>query len=117
MARLSIDDETEGLLLALGQAVEQRDHNMAGHCERLAFIGVAMGVVMRLERTSLLALYRGGYLHDVGKVGIPDSILFKPGPLTAAGMGDYAQPHDAGRRDLPPPEIAPPGAAHHPASP
>ena len=37
---------------------------------------------MRLERTSLLALYRGGYLHDVGKVGIPDSILFNPGPLT-----------------------------------
>ena len=40
---LSIDDETEGLLLALGQAVEQRDHTMAGHCERLAFIAVAHG--------------------------------------------------------------------------
>ena len=78
----SADDETEGLLLALGQAVEQRDHNMAGHCERLSFIGVAMGVIMGLEHTSLLALYRGGYLHDVGKVGIPDSILFRPGPLT-----------------------------------
>ena len=76
-------DETEGLLFALGQAVEQRDHFMAGHCERLAFVGVAMGVVMRLERTSLLALYRGGYLHDVGKLGIPDSILFNPGALTA----------------------------------
>ena len=70
---------------------------------------------MGLERTSLLALYRGGYLHDVGKVGIPDSILFRPGPLTAQEWVDYAQPHDAGRRDLPPPEIAPPGAAHHPA--
>jgi putative two-component system response regulator len=80
---LSIDGQTEGLLLALGQAVEQRDYNMAGHCERLALIGVAMGVVMGLQRTSLLALYRGGYLHDVGKVGIPDSILFRPGPLTA----------------------------------
>ena len=79
----SIDNETEGLLLALGEAVEQRDHNMAGHCERMSCIAVAMGVVMGLERTSLLALYRGGYLHDVGKVGIPDSILFNPGPLTA----------------------------------
>jgi putative two-component system response regulator len=76
-------DETEGLLFALGQAVEQRDRFMAGHCERLAFIAVAMGVVMRLEHTSLLALYRGGYLHDVGKLGIPDSILFKSGTLTA----------------------------------
>lgn len=81
--RLSIDNETEGLLLALGEAVEQRDQTMAGHCERLSSIAVAMGVVMGLERTSLLALYRGGYLHDVGKVGIPDSILFNPGPLTA----------------------------------
>ena len=78
---LSID-ETEGLLFALAQAVEQRDPFMTGHCERLAFIGVAMGVVMGLARTSLLALYRGGYLHDVGKLGIPDSILFKPGALT-----------------------------------
>jgi len=76
-------DETEGLLFALAQAVEQRDRFMIGHCERLAFMGVAMGVVMRLERTNLLALYRGGYLHDVGKLGIPDSILFNPGALTA----------------------------------
>lgn len=76
-------DETEGILFALAQAVEQRDRHTAGHCERLAFISVAMGMAMGLERTKLLALYRGGFLHDVGKVGIPDSILFKAGPLTA----------------------------------
>jgi putative two-component system response regulator len=63
-------------------AVEQRDRHTAGHCERLAWVGVAMGVAMGLTRANLLALYRGGYLHDVGKVGIPDSILFKPGKLT-----------------------------------
>jgi putative nucleotidyltransferase with HDIG domain len=76
-------DETEGILFALAQAVEQRDRHTAGHCERLAFISVAMGIAMGLDRVSLLTLYRGGYLHDVGKVGIPDSILFKPGKLTA----------------------------------
>ncbi len=76
-------EETEGILFALAQAVEQRDHQTAGHCERLAFISVAMGMAMGLERPKLLALYRGGFLHDVGKVGIPDSILFKPGVLTA----------------------------------
>jgi putative two-component system response regulator len=76
-------DETEAILFALAQAVEQRDRQTAGHCERLAFMGVALGMAMRLDRTSLLALYRGGYLHDVGKVGIPDSILFKPGKLNA----------------------------------
>ncbi|HUI57469.1 MAG TPA: HD domain-containing phosphohydrolase [Bryobacteraceae bacterium] len=75
--------ETEGILFALAQAVEQRDHHTAGHCERLAFMSVAMGTAMGMDRTALLALYRGGYLHDVGKVGIPDSILFKPGKLTA----------------------------------
>ena len=76
-------DQAEAILLALAQAVEQRDRHTAGHCERLAFIGVALGVMMGLTRDALLALYRGGFLHDIGKVGIPDSILFKPGKLTA----------------------------------
>ena len=65
-------------------AVEQRDRHTAGHCERLAFISVAMGMKLGVNRASLLALYRGGVLHDIGKVGIPDSILFKPDKLTAA---------------------------------
>ena len=77
-------NETEAILLALGQAVEQRDRQTAGHCERLAFIGVSLGVAMGLDRDDLVALYRGGYLHDIGKVGIPDSILFKSGRLTAS---------------------------------
>jgi HD-GYP domain-containing protein (c-di-GMP phosphodiesterase class II) len=76
-------DETEGILFALAQAVEQRDLQTAGHCERLAFVSVALGMAMGLDRPKLLALYRGGFLHDVGKVGIPDSIMFKPSALTA----------------------------------
>jgi putative two-component system response regulator len=73
---------TEAVLLSLAKVVEQRDSHTAGHCERLAFTGVAVGVAMKLESRHLLALYLGGYLHDVGKVGIPDSILFKPGKLS-----------------------------------
>lgn len=76
-------DETEEILFALALAVEQRDSHTGGHCERLTFAGVSLGIAMGLERPQLVALYRGGYLHDVGKVGIPDSILFKPGPLTS----------------------------------
>jgi putative two-component system response regulator len=76
-------DQTEAVLFALAQAVEQRDRHTAGHCERMAFIGVALGVMMGLEHNDLVAVYRGGFLHDIGKVGIPDSILFKPGKLTA----------------------------------
>jgi putative two-component system response regulator len=77
-------DETEEILFALAEAVEQRDHQTAGHCERLALISVSLGFAMGLETASLLTLYRAGYLHDVGKVGIPDSILFKRGKLTAS---------------------------------
>jgi len=76
-------DETEEIVFALAQAVEQRDVHTGGHCERLSFVSVALGIALGLNRASLLALYRGGYLHDVGKVGIPDSILFKPAQLTA----------------------------------
>lgn len=75
--------ETEALLFALAQAVEQRDPHTARHCERLAVTSVALGMGLHLDRASLSALYHGGYLHDIGKVGIPDAILFKPGPLTA----------------------------------
>ena len=77
------DDTTEGILFALAQAVEQRDVHTSGHCARMAFISVSLGVAMGMQHGCLLSLYRGGYLHDVGKVGIPDSILFKPGKLTA----------------------------------
>ena len=73
--------QTEHVLLSLARVVEQRDKHTAGHCERLAMTSVALGMAMKLERSSLLALYLGGFLHDVGKVGIPDSILFKPGSL------------------------------------
>jgi putative two-component system response regulator len=76
------DGPTEAVLLSLAKVVEQRDNHTAGHCERLAFSGVALGVAMRLDSRHLLSLYLGGYLHDVGKVGIPDAILFKPGQLS-----------------------------------
>jgi putative two-component system response regulator len=74
--------QTEHVLVSLAKVVEQRDRHTAGHCERLAVASVALGVAMQLDRPSLLALYLGGFLHDVGKVGIPDAILFKPGKLS-----------------------------------
>ncbi len=77
-------EESETILLAMAQAVEQRDNNTAGHCERLAALGVAMGIAMELPSQHLLALHRGGYLHDIGKIGMPDALLFKKGPLSEA---------------------------------
>lgn len=75
-------NDTEAILFALAQAVEQRDPYTSRHCERLAIISLTVGMAMALPRAGLLALYRGGYLHDIGKVGLPDSILFNPGKLT-----------------------------------
>ncbi len=74
-------EQTETILFALAQAVEQRDPFTGGHCERLALFSLALGVALGLAREELVALHRGGYLHDIGKVGMPDSVLFKSGPL------------------------------------
>lgn len=74
-------DLAEGVLYSLAKTMELRDSHTAIHCERLAYSGVALGVAMGLDSASLLTLYLGGYLHDVGKIGIPDAILLKPGKL------------------------------------
>lgn len=73
---------TEAILLALAQAVENRDSPTARHCERLAFTCVALGTALKLSPPSLVALYRGAFLHDVGKVAIPDEILLNPTRLS-----------------------------------
>ncbi|MEX2261189.1 MAG: HD domain-containing phosphohydrolase [Bryobacteraceae bacterium] len=82
--KLAIDslEQSETILFTLAQAVEQRDRYTGGHCERLALFSVELGIAMGLTRWQLLALHRGGYLHDIGKVAMPDSILYKPGPLS-----------------------------------
>ena len=75
-------EEAEGILFALAQSVEHRDRYTGMHCERLAAYGIALAQALGLPRREQLALYRGGYLHDIGKIVIPDAILFKRGLLT-----------------------------------
>lgn len=77
-------EEAETILFALAQAVEQRDKQTGDHCQRLATYSVALGMALGLSRPELVALYRGGYLHDIGKIAVPDCILFKRGMLTDA---------------------------------
>ncbi len=77
----SIDD-SEAVLFSLAQSVEERDPDLGLHCQRLALMGAAMGLTLGLPSSDILALQRGGYLHDIGKVAVPDNVLFKPGPLT-----------------------------------
>ncbi len=75
-------EEAETILFALAQSVEHRDRYTGLHCERLATYSIALGQALGLPRNDQLALYRGGYLHDIGKICIPDVILFKRGLLT-----------------------------------
>jgi putative two-component system response regulator len=76
-------DHAAAVLYSLARSVEAKDPALEGHCERLAHIAVAMGRALGLGAESLEALRRGALLHDIGKVGIPDAILMKPGPLNA----------------------------------
>ena len=75
-------DSAEAAFMTLALTIEARDPMTNGHCERLARHAVALGKALGLQETELEALHRGGYLHDVGKVGIPDAVLLKRGPLT-----------------------------------
>lgn len=74
-------EEAETILFALAQTVEQRDKETGNHCQRLATLSVALGAALGLPDDDLQALYRGGFLHDIGKIAVPDAILFKRGML------------------------------------
>lgn len=76
-------NDSETVLFSLAQSVEERDPSLGAHCERLSLMSCALGIAMGLPPADISALQRGGYLHDIGKVAIPDSVLFKPGPLSA----------------------------------
>jgi putative two-component system response regulator len=75
-------DMAENILFALAEAVEQRDQGTGDHCRRLAATSRLLGESINLSERELLALHRGAYLHDIGKICVADAILFKPGPLT-----------------------------------
>lgn len=75
-------DSAEAAFVALALTIEARDPYTKGHCERLSQTAVALGRMLGLGDEDLHALHRGGYLHDIGKVGVPDAVLLKPAPLT-----------------------------------
>lgn len=75
-------ESAEAVLCTLGKSIEARDAYTEGHCERLADYAGSLGRVLGLPDADLSALRRGAYLHDLGKVAVPDAILLKNGPLT-----------------------------------
>ncbi|PWB80887.1 MAG: metal-dependent phosphohydrolase [Candidatus Methylomirabilota bacterium] len=75
-------EHAETMLVVLGRTVEARDPYTHGHCERVTAYSVALGRKLGLPTEELAALDRGGSLHDLGKISIPDAILLKPGALS-----------------------------------
>jgi cyclic di-GMP phosphodiesterase len=76
-------ETAESVLCTLGLSVESRDPYTEGHCERLARNAMALGYHLGLDEASIVALRRGGYLHDLGKIAVPDDILKKGADLTS----------------------------------
>jgi putative two-component system response regulator len=76
-------ENAEAVLFSLAHSIEARDPYTHGHCERLAEMSARMGERLGVAEEQIKALRRAGVVHDIGKVAVPDSILLKPGPLTA----------------------------------
>jgi HD-GYP domain-containing protein (c-di-GMP phosphodiesterase class II) len=77
LAKASFDS-----IRSLAKALEMRDLETEGHSERVVALAVLIGQRLGLPPGEMAKLVIGAYLHDVGKIGVPDAILLKPGPLT-----------------------------------
>lgn len=73
-----------GVMTALANAVEAKDALTEQHCQRLAALAHRLGMAIGLDGSDLRAVIFGAMLHDVGKIGVRDAILTKPGPLDDA---------------------------------
>jgi putative nucleotidyltransferase with HDIG domain len=71
-----------GTLDALASALATRDYETEAHCQRTVEMTILLARRMGVPESDLPPMVRGALLHDIGKIGIPDSILFKTGPLT-----------------------------------
>ncbi len=74
-------DSAEHVIFSLATAVEAKDSFTERHTQRVGESARFLGVKLGLPELKLDDLYRGGIIHDIGKIGVSDSILLKPGPL------------------------------------
>ena len=74
-------ERAEAVITTLALTIEARDPYTLGHCDRLSRYAMAVGDALGLDTEMKRALRLGGYLHDLGKISVPDGILLKPGPL------------------------------------
>ncbi|MBI3762801.1 MAG: HD-GYP domain-containing protein [Chloroflexi bacterium] len=80
--REELENAYRATLLALSRALDLRDTETEEHSQRVTRYSLAIGRELGLDGADLAALELGATLHDVGKIGVPDAILRKPGPLS-----------------------------------
>jgi putative two-component system response regulator len=91
-------DNAEAVLFSLALSIEAKDPYTEGHCERLSKYSVAVADKLGLPEDLRVAIRRGGLVHDIGKLAVPESILLKPGPLTPEERKVMEQHTTAGER-------------------
>src|ERR1700741_873914 len=91
-------DNAETVLFSLALSIEAKDPYTEGHCDRLSKYSVALAEKLGLPEDLRVALRRGGLVHDIGKLAVPESILLKPGPLTPEERKIMEQHTIAGER-------------------
>jgi len=76
-------DSSQSIIVALAKALEASDQYTKGHSDRVGRTGVMLGRELGLSEIEQANILKGGYLHDIGKIGCNKNILNKPGPLTS----------------------------------
>jgi cyclic di-GMP phosphodiesterase len=77
-----LEQSYDHTLQALGSALDAKDAETEGHCQRVTAITILIARIMKVDPEILPQIARGAFLHDIGKMGIPDQVLRKPGPLS-----------------------------------
>lgn len=104
-AYASLKEAYHGTMEALRVAVDAKDSYTAGHSDRVAYYSKLMGQKLGLSEDDLQTLYEGALFHDIGKIGIPDSVLKKAGPLSNEEYDDIKNHPSIGAHILLPAKI------------
>jgi putative two-component system response regulator len=110
-------EDTETVIFTLAQVVEAKDAYTEGHLRRLRSYGQRLAEACHLDEREVSAVEYGGILHDIGKIGVSEAVLLKPGALTADEMNEMKRHPEIGARIIAPMrfarDVAPIIRGHH----
>jgi cyclic di-GMP phosphodiesterase len=107
-----MDEQAKSVVFSLAQSVVSKQNTRNGHSERLVAYAEQLGESLGFREEDLQELHIASWLHDIGKIGVPESILLKPGPLNAEETRIIAGASDYWRKNLRATQVASP----HPPS-